>query len=175
MKRVALICLMRQSNNIFALNFFTDGLLPSSLLGTMRFSEFDEIFAIFDWFSAIIIAESRHFPYALRRRIIVYSRELQMYELCAETLGSCLILRVDTPRIVQYRGSLLPVLFIAGSHCWQGESFFYILMDSSMSLKGQWSKKINNACRALLKCQNYAFKVRFVNPRWQRGISFSLF
>ncbi len=48
----------------------------------------------------------------------VYSGELEMYEICAETLGCHLQqLRVESPCIVYNEASLLPALFVVGSHC----------------------------------------------------------
>ncbi len=97
-----------QSNEIFRLWFFRNGLFPSLILNILRLFEFvfefEEIFAIFDLRFAIIYAESPYSLYCLIWRVvtalIVYSRELKMNELCTEALGSRLIRRVETPRFV---------------------------------------------------------------------------
>ncbi len=110
------------------------------------------------------IAESWYSPYCsiwiFVTPRVVYGWELQMYELCAETLGCRLIWRVKTPIFFKNKESLFPALFVARSHCWQQGvllKHFEVLVPPE---KRHWSLKINHACRALLtkkmlKCQKY--------------------
>jgi hypothetical protein len=123
------LCLMGQSNEIFYLRFFTDGLLPSPLLDIKTFFafglEFEEIFAVFDWLSAIIYSgesilpillnmESCDSPYhyseeSLFIRIICINSRLSFNTKSRYSLFF-LMRRVTTPRIV-YSGELFSQKF----------------------------------------------------------------
>ncbi len=70
---------------------------------------------------------------------IVYSVELKMYELCAETLDCHLIQKATTPRIVYSGESLLTV-----------GSYFKNFWRTPLALKWTLKQKINHAWRALL-------------------------
>jgi hypothetical protein len=69
----------------------------------------------------LFIAESQYSAYCLIRRVatlrFIITGSHYSLELSASTLACRLIRRVDTPRIVYYRESLLSALFMAESHC----------------------------------------------------------
>ncbi len=69
----------------------------------------------------LFIAESQYSPYCLMHRVatlrFIKAGNHYLLELSALTLACRLIRRVDTRRIVYYGESLLPVPFIAESHC----------------------------------------------------------
>jgi hypothetical protein len=93
-----------QSNEIFCLwFFFRKGLLQSHFLSIWRLFEFDfefkEIFAIYDCLSATFFSGEPILSILFNTQSatprIIYSGELQMYELCDEPCQ--LIRRVETP------------------------------------------------------------------------------
>ncbi len=132
--------------------FFKDGFIPSPILGIYRFFEFafkfQEIFAIFNWLSAIIYSgesilpilfntESCNSPYH-------YSRESLFVRIIC--INSCLSFSTDSrySRIVYLGESLLPALFIEGSHCWQQRVIF---------------KNFEGICLPSKDKNNYAYRV----------------
>ncbi len=180
-----------ESNKIFASDLFTNSYFLSPLLGgylkLFEFVfEFEEIFAIFDWLSAILY--SMHAPYCLIRKVttprIVYNKEMQIYELSAETLACHLIRGVVTPYTVSYVESLFPGSFIAASQWWQRGVFFKNKFEGlPLLLKGHWSKKstmyaVHCSSGTFLKvknmgCLRFNFWLSSVNDSGSRFIGIS--
>ncbi len=117
-----------QSNEIFCLWFFTNGSLPSPLLGIWRLFEFgfefEEIVAIYDWLSAIVYweelkppvllnTESRDSSHCSQRRVTnvwVFCRNSGLpCDTGSRYSPYCLIQRVTTPCIVYSQESLMAV------------------------------------------------------------------
>jgi hypothetical protein len=169
-----------QSNEIFCLRYLWNGLPPNRSLGIWKLFEFKmefvEIFAIFDWPPILLIVEiqySWYSLYCLIRRFatsrIFCGRELQMYWLCAETLGCWLIWRVK-----------IPASFVAGSHCWQRGVILKNAVRLPLPLMGYWSREsaVHEEHCPPGKCQKYGLrKAQYLTPfyHWQRGVNFSIF
>jgi hypothetical protein len=109
--------------------------------------EFEEIFAIFDWLSAII-----------------YGRELILPVLF--NTKSC-----DSPP--NFSGeSRLPALFIAGSNCWQPGVILKNFGGLILPIKEQWSKKCTMpvehcSLRNFISMLFGLIKAQFLTPRCQ--------
>jgi hypothetical protein len=149
----------------FTSAFFTDRLLPSLLLDIERlFALASNSQVLIDSRAIIFCGESilpattescdsphRFSGESLFVRIICINSRLSFNT------------RVDTPRIVYYGESLLPVSFIAGSHCWQWRVIFKNIEGLPLPLKGQWSKKWTT-----LVPLEY-LKTTFIRPREAHG------
>ncbi len=120
--------LKEQPNKIFCLSFVHEW-LPSKLL-TRYLKAFqiwlkvEEKFAIFDWLSAIFYSGELILPVLFCMESCNSSHHLlrgvtNVWIVLCRNSGLPFNTEVDTPRIVYYGKSLLPVLFIAGSHWWQ--------------------------------------------------------
>jgi hypothetical protein len=144
--------------HFFTSDFLTDGLLPRTLLSIKRLFkfgfEFDEIFAIFDWLSAIIYSgesilpvlfttESCDSPYhfsgeTLFVRIICINSRMS-FNTESRYSPYCLLQRVATPRLIYSGESLLTA-----------ESYFQKLWRTSPSFKGTIKQTMDYPYRVLL-------------------------
>jgi hypothetical protein len=131
--------------------FFTDGLILILLLGIYRLFEFgfefNEIFAIFDWFSAIIYSRESILPILFTTASCDSPHHFSGESLFVRIIciNSRLSFNGTVSRyslyLVYYGEYLLPVSFIAESHCYQRRVIFNNIEGLPYSLKGQWSKK----------------------------------